>query len=60
MLLVSTVSNLQAPFVQLEALVSGINGSWGPGIYLFINRLGSSRWIYEVLSACAGKIVGCK
>ena len=29
-------------------------------INLFINRLGSSRCIYEVLSPCAGKIVGCK
>ena len=24
--------------------------TWGPGIYLFINRLDSSRWIYDVLS----------
>ena len=63
MSLVSTVCNVQAPFVQLEALVNGINDdkrmilksinppSWnmntevhvGPGIYVFINRLGSSR-----------------
>ena len=70
MLLVSTISNVQALFVQLEALINGIiedksmtmqvlirhlekctlNGMWGPGIYLFINKLDSSRWIYEGLS----------
>ena len=61
--LVPTVCNVQAPFVQLEALVNGINDdkrmilqsvnppSWnmntevdvGAWIYVFINRLGSSR-----------------
>ena len=70
MLLVSTISNVQALFVQLEALINGIiedksmimqvlirhlekctlNGTWGPGIYLFINKLDSSRWIYEWMS----------
>ena len=60
-LLVSTVSNVRTPFVQLEALIKGINeneacllfirhleictmkGTWGPGIYVTINRLDSSR-----------------
>ena len=63
MLLVSAISNVQALFVQLEALINRIiddklmimqalirhlemctlNGTWGPGIYLFINKLDSSR-----------------
>ena len=70
MLLFSTISNVQALFVQLDALINVIieeksmimqvlirhlekctlNGTWGPGIYLFINKLDSSRWIYERLS----------